>query len=147
MSKIKLNATTMDLISVVKLDDLKMLERTNPESLTIRDHDGNCIFKVMTGKESAVTKNALMFAHRDINGYAVITLNFTIPNAAADHEALYSQLYDSIGAAKNKLDDIEGQIIAAIAEERVNKAAFIAELTGENENETDSVTANTPAEQ
>ena len=145
MSKIKLNATTMDLISVVKFDDIKVLERTNPEALTIRDHDGNCVFKVMTGKESAVAKNALMFAHRNLDGYAVITLNFTVPNAAADHEALYSNLYDSIGAAKNKLDDIEGQIIAAIAEERVNKAAFIAELTGENE--TASEPTNTPAEQ
>ena len=145
MSKIKLNATTMDLVSVIKFDDIKMLEKTNPEALTIRDHDGNCIFKVMTGKASAVAENALMFAHRDINGYAVITLNFTVPNAAADHEELYSQLYDRIGVARNKLDDIEGQIITAIAKERVNKAAFIAELTGENE--TDSVTVDTPAEQ
>ena len=49
MSKITLNATTFDLISTLSLDDIKLLEKQNPDALAIKDKDGDVQFVVKTG--------------------------------------------------------------------------------------------------
>lgn len=127
MSKIKLNATCADLTSTLKLDEIKMLQQINSPALTIRDKDGNCIFKLMAAGYDSVTADACTFSQKDMEGYAV--MSFPI-DTTKDRNEIYEDLYRRIGAVKGYLDQIEPVAVAAVQTESERKAAFIAELGG-----------------
>lgn len=127
MSKIKMNATCVDLVSTLKLDEIKMLQQINSPALTIRDGDGNCIFKLMTAGYDSVTADACTFSQKDMEGYAV--MSFPIDTTKGQAE-IYEDLYRRIGSVKGYLDQIEPVAVSAVQTESERKAAFIAELTG-----------------
>lgn len=140
MSKIKMNATTYDLVSALKLDDIKMLESIKSPALSIKDKDGNPIFTLLTGKNSGTNENAVMFAQKDMDGYAVMTFPMDTSKTPAQ---IRESVYATVGGIKKYLDQIEVAAVAAVAEETERKAAFIADLMPE----TDADTAATAAEQ
>lgn len=125
MSKIKMNATTYDLVSALKLDDIKMLESIKSPALSIKDKDGNPIFTLLTGKNSGTNENAVMFAQKDMDGYAVMTFPMDTSKTAAQ---IRESVYDTVGGIKKYLDQIETAAVAAVAEETARKKAFIADL-------------------
>lgn len=127
MSKIKMNATTCDLVSVLKLDDIKMLQQINSPALTIRDKDGNCIFKLLAAGYDSVTADACTFSQKDMDGHAV--MSFPI-DTTKDIAEIYEDLYRRIGSVKGYLDQIEPVAVSAVQTESERKAAFIAELGG-----------------
>lgn len=125
MSKIKMNATTYDLVSALKLDDIKMLEAIKSPALSIKDKDGNPIFTLLTGKSSGTAANAIMFAQKDLEGYAVMNFNM---DTSKTPEQIRESIYATIGGVKKYLDQIEVAAMAAVAEETERKKAFIADL-------------------
>ena len=127
MSKIKMNATTYELVSAMKLDDIKMLESINSPALAIRDKDGNCIFKVMSGRSAATCESAVQFADHDVDGFAVMTFAM---DTDASKESIYEEMYKTVGAWKGNLDLIEASAAKAVDAEKARKAAFINELGG-----------------
>lgn len=135
MSKINVNATTYDLVSTLKLDEIKMLEAIGSPALAIRDKDDNCIFKVMSGKKAATCESAIQFADHDMDGYAVITFPM---DTGVKKETMYEKMYGAVGAWKHYLDKIEETAKAAVAEEIARKEAFIKELAGTATAETDA---------
>lgn len=140
MSKIKMNATTYDLVSALKLDDIKMLESIKSPALSIKDKDGNSIFTLLTGKNSGTNENAVMFAQKDMDGYAVMTFPMDTNKTAAQ---IRESIYATVGGIKKYLDQIEAAAAAAVSEETERKKAFIADLMPE----TDADNADTAAEQ
>ena len=129
MSKITLNATTFDLISALSLDDIKLLEKQNPDALAIKDKDGNIQFVVKTGNElGSISQYGIVFANKTRDGKAVLTYTLNT-NDTADEQM--NEIFDRVGAAKAKLDEIEGVATTAVQNEKDRKAAFIRELTGE----------------
>lgn len=129
MSKITLNATTFDLISALSLDDIKLLEKQNPDALAIKDKDGNIQFVVKTGNElGSISQYGIVFANKTRDGKAVLTYTLNT-NDTADQQL--NEIFDRVGAVKAKLDEIEGVAITAVQNEKDRKAAFIRELTGE----------------
>lgn len=125
MSKIKMNATTYDLVSALKLDDIKMLESIKSPALSIKDKDGNPIFTLLTGKNSGTNENAIMFAQKDMDGYAVMTFPMDTNKTATQ---ICESIYATVGGIKKYLDQIEAAAAAAVSEETERKAAFIADL-------------------
>lgn len=125
MSKIKMNATTYDLVSALKLDDIKMLESIKSPALSIKDKDGNPIFTLLTGKNSGTNENAIMFAQKDMVGYAVMTFPMDTNKTATQ---ICESIYATVGGIKKYLDQIEAAAAAAVSEETERKAAFIADL-------------------
>ena len=125
MSKIKMNATTYDLVSVLKLDDIKMLESIKSPALSIKDKDGNPIFTLLTGKNSGTNENAVMFAQKDMDGYAVMTFPM---DTSKTHAQIRESIYATVGGIKKYLDQIEAAAVVAVAEETERKKAFIADL-------------------
>ena len=78
MSKITLNATTFDLISTLSLDDIKLLEKQNPDALAIKDKDGDVQFIVKTGGTmGSISQYGIVFANKTRDGKAVLT--YTLP--------------------------------------------------------------------
>lgn len=138
MSKIKMNATTYDLVSVLKLDDIKMLESIKSPALSIKDKDGNPIFTLLTGKNSGTADNAVMFSQKDMDGYAVMTFPMDTSKTPAQ---IRESVYATIGGIKKCLDQIEAAAVAAVAEETERKAAFIADLMPETDTANDAPAA------
>ena len=133
MSKITLNATTFDLISTLSLDDIKLLEKQNPDALAIKDKDGDIQFVVKTGNElGSISQYGIVFANKTRDGKAVLTYTLDT-NKPADEQL--NEIFDRVGAAKAKLDEIEGVAAIAVQNEKDFKAAFIRELTGETDAE------------
>lgn len=129
MSKIILNATTFDLISALSLDDIKLLEKQNPDALAIKDKDGDIQFVVKTGGTTgSISQYGIVFANKTRDGKAVLTYTLNT-NKTADEQL--NEIFDRVGAAKAKLDEIEGVAAIAVQNEKDFKAAFIRELTGE----------------
>ena len=128
MSKLKMNATCIELVSTLKLDEIRMLQRTNSPALTIRDKDDNCIFKLLAGNVDGLAADGLMFSKCDMNGYAVMAFPF---DAGKDADKIYEHAYNVIGAKKGYLDQIEPVAAAAVRTENERKNAFITELRGE----------------
>ena len=134
MSKITLNATTFDLISTLSLDDIKLLEKQNPDALAIKDKDGDIQFVVKTGNElGSISQYGIVFANKTRDGKAVLTYTLDT-NKTADEQL--NEIFDRVGAAKAKLDEIEGVAAIAVQNEKDRKAAFIRELTGEADEST-----------
>lgn len=129
MSKIKMNATCVDLVSTLKLDEIKMLQSINSPALAIRDKDGNCIFKLMAGQHDGRCADAIMFSQKDMNGYAVMSFPVDTTKTA---DQIYEEVYSRIGALKGYLDQVEPVAASAVRTENERKAAFIAELRGDN---------------
>lgn len=127
MSKIKMNATTYELVSDLKLADIKMLEAIGSPALAIRDKDGNCIFKVMSGRSAATCDTAVQFADHDVDGFAVMTFAM---DTDMSKDQIHDEMYKTIGAWKGRLDSIEIEAAEAIKAEKARKAAFIKELEG-----------------
>ena len=133
MSKITLNATTFDLISALSLDDIKLLEKQNPDALAIKDKDGDIQFVVKTGNElGSISQYGIVFANKTRDGKAVLTYTLDT-NKPADEQL--NEIFDKVGAAKAKLDEIEATAATAVQNEKDRKAAFIRELTGETDAE------------
>ena len=129
MSKITLNATTFDLISTLSLDDIKLLEKQNPDALAIKDKDGDVQFVVKTGGTmGSISQYGIVFATKTRDGKAVLTYALDT-NKPADEQL--NEIFDKVGAAKAKLDEIEATATTAVQNEKDRKAAFIRELTGE----------------
>lgn len=129
MSKITLNATTFDLISTLSLDDIKLLEKQNPDALAIKDKDGDVQFVVKTGGTmGSISQYGIVFANKTRDGKAVLTYTLDT-NKPADEQL--NEIFNKVGAAKAKLDEIEATATTAVQAEKDRKAAFIRELTGE----------------
>lgn len=141
MSKIILNATTYDLISALSLEDIKLLEKQNPDALAIKDKDDNIQFVVMTAPVGAVSTCGISFANQTRDGKAVLTYSLDTTKSADDQ---LNEIFDKIGAVKAKLDEIESVAATAVQAEKDRKAAFIHELTGETDSA--NTTAPTTAE-
>ena len=104
MSKITLNATTFDLISTLSLDDIKLLEKQNPDALAIKDKDGDVQFVVKTGGTmGSISQYGIVFANKTRDGKAVLTYTLDT-NKPADEQL--NEIFDKVGAAKAKLDEI-----------------------------------------
>ena len=133
MSKITLNATTFDLISALSLDDIKLLEKQNPDALAIKDKDGDIQFVVKTGGAmGSISQYGIVFANKTRDGKAVLTYTLDT-NKPADEQL--NEIFDRVGAAKAKLDEVEATAATAVQNEKDRKAAFIRELTGETDAE------------
>ena len=98
MSKITLNATTFDLISTLSLDDIKLLEKQNPDALAIKDKDGDIQFVVKTGGTmGSISQYGIVFANKTRDGKAVLTYTLDT-NMAADEQL--NEIFNKVGAAK-----------------------------------------------
>ena len=122
MAQIKVNGNATVITSALVLEDIKLIQKYNPEALTLRGgEDGkDPIFKIgvaSTGTGS-VTKFGATFdaTTHNSDGKAVITM--MLPESIED---VREYIADSIGAQKALLDKLEEALTSTAAEIRKSR--------------------------
>lgn len=128
MANVKIVGDAAVLTSEIKLDDIKLVEKTNPRALSLfGEEDGHevALFTVGASKtagfQGCVTKAGITFgkASRD-GGYAQIT--FPVPEGDGDPKELVA---DKIGVALMNLNKIEGCLPDVIDDINAAKATML----------------------
>jgi hypothetical protein len=110
MAKIKIAGGAAALVSGMKLEDIRLLEKYRPKALTLKEGEEE-LFKVSSGDTGSVSKFGVCFAAatRDEARLAEFTLN--IPTDVTDAKEF---AVDKIGPAVLLLNRIETQAAAAL---------------------------------
>jgi len=110
MAQIKVAGGAAALVSTLKLEDIRLLEKHNPKALALYDGDKET-FRVSAGDAGSVSKFGVCFASatRDAAGLAEITL--PIPAGVTDVKEF---AVEKIGAAVLQLNRVEAQATEAL---------------------------------
>jgi len=127
MAKIKSAGGAAALVSGLKLEDIRLLEKHRPRALALYDGD-NVTFRVSTGDTGSVSKFGVCFAGatRDEAGLAEHTLMMP-----ADVKDAKEFAVEQIGVAVLQLNCVETQAKTTLAEvkaelQQVREAVVIA---------------------
>jgi hypothetical protein len=112
MAKIKSAGGAAALVSDLKLEDIRLLERHRPKALALYDGD-NVTFRVTAGDTGSVSKNGVCFASATRDEAALAELTLMMP---ADVKDAKEFAVESIGVAVLQLNSVEAQAKLAIAE-------------------------------
>ena len=128
MAKFVVAGHTCILVSGVKMEDIRKVERFAPEILTLKDEDGNPVFKVTTDHcgEGTFSEFGVEFSCTpDMNGYPIATLNV---RGADDVEELKTIIAEEFGMVVTNLAKVEALIPQALEEINASIAAAKAKI-------------------
>lgn len=117
--KIKLIGNSITIITDIKLNDIELLEKRNPEALVLKDEDGNNIFRIAKGdntKGECIGKYGATFSSKNAEGYAVFSGVFANSEECVTEE----EVIECFGSAIDKIALIKQQIEDEVAIIRVN---------------------------
>ena len=128
MSKIVLNATTIDLVSELTFADIDLLNKQNKSALTLTDKNGDTTFAVMKGSGTpGCSSCGILFRDKDLEGHAVFTM---MMDTDKTRDEIINTVFDKVGSVKANLDTVEANALAALEEVKARRTAFIEELDG-----------------
>ena len=110
------------LTSAIKVSDIDLLKKYNPDALNVKDKDGKVVFGVSysEGKPNVASFGVTFGGKtRDENGYATIT--GTIPTGFASAEAAKDFVADTFGGVVAYLEQLEKSVpeaAKAVADKR-----------------------------
>ena len=116
------------IVSAVKLEDWKLAEKYAPEKLTVRDKDGEPVFRVMTSGGTG-----------SVNHYGVVWGNYSTEEGNATVTVLFDEevvnkkeaIMDIAGSAILALTDMENEmpgILEGIREKTERMGTYIDEV-------------------
>ena len=120
--KLTITGDAYALTSAIKVSDIALLKKYNPDALTIKDKDGQTVFGVSysEGKPNVASFGVTFGGKtRDENGYATIT--GTIPTGFASAEAAKDFVADTFGGVVAYLEQLEKSVpeaAKAVADKR-----------------------------
>ncbi len=120
--KLTITGDAYALTSAIKVSDIALLKKYNPDALNIKDKDGKTVFGVSysEGKPSVAGFGVTFGGKiRDENGYATIT--GTIPTGFASAEAAKDFVADTFGGVVAYLEQLEKSVpeaAKAVADKR-----------------------------
>lgn len=74
MANIKVIGDAMIVTSAIKMEDIKLLQRLDPDSLVARDKDDEPVYAVFTGNSGFMENTGIRFTGTDRNGFATTTI-------------------------------------------------------------------------
>lgn len=130
MAKIVVNGAAVVITSTLKVEDIKTVQKYRPDSLTLYKGEGKDktpVFRAgLTGSYGTIGNCGVSFGGTNADGYAVATL--LLPdNLPADKVAEY--VSDNVGVHVLKLNELETQIPAVLAEIAAEKATIAGMVT------------------
>lgn len=97
------------------------LAKHAPEALSLKDNEGNEVFKIGFGASASISKYGIMFDKEDSEGKALISMNETLENAEVaekyaatlmnlkaietNAEAVYTQLEEMLMEVENSIEN------------------------------------------
>lgn len=119
MAKVRILGDAGVITSSHKLEDIKKLQKYNPEALKLRKENGNgekvAVFAIGVGDTPHCSQYGITFATAERDGSGKASLTFVIP---ADVEEVKEWVEEEFGRALNYLNEIEAGLNTAI--EKVN---------------------------
>ncbi len=124
--KLTITADAYALTSSLKVKEIELCKKYNPDALKIKDADGNDKFGISynEGKPN-VSANGVTFGgtSRDENGYATIT--GTIPSTAKTAEAAKEYVAETFGAVVANLKALEESVPKAAEKIATDRKALV----------------------
>lgn len=122
--KIKIMGNAVVYTSTAKAEDIKKLQKYQPDVLAMTDEEGNEIFKVGFATIGGYNRYGFTFdsVSRDENGYASLTM------CAPDGENIAEVLADEMTEIFRKVSIIEERIPTAVETVNANREAFINQI-------------------
>lgn len=115
------------ITSEVKLEDIKTLEKFNPEALVLKDEEGEPTFAIGTTEGAGnLTIYGATFSGEARDGSGKATITMDISEVEGD---VKEQIIDIFGASLTKLKEIEKKIPEAISKVAAERAAISADIT------------------
>lgn len=132
MAQLKIVGGAVILTSSAKLEDIKLLEKTNPEALRLYKTNEagkkECVFTVATGSKGGVGPRGVIFDSAALDGTGMATVTSEVP-AGATAENVKELVADKVGAGIINLNKVEEQIPDAVAAAQAEKAAILDSIT------------------
>lgn len=131
MAQIKIAGSAMVLTSGVKLEDIQLLEKYNPDALKLyrTDEDGKkeCVFTVKTAACGGIGPRAAIFDAASLDGNGLATFTTDVP-VGVTPENLKEKVADLIGNGVILLNEVEAQIPAAVEAVKANQASVMESI-------------------
>jgi hypothetical protein len=125
MAKINVFGDALIITSALKAEDIKMAAKFRPESLVLKDENGDPYFAIgTTTGAGSINGVGVSFGgvSRDGQGLATVTLGFTGSN---DPEKIKDEIADKFGIALTRLNQIEAALPEVLADIAAQKAAVV----------------------
>lgn len=112
--KLTITGDAYALTSAIKVADIKLLKKYNPDALSVKDNDGKTVFAVAysEGKPNVASFGVTFGGKtRDENGYATIT--GVIPTGFASADAAKEFVAETFGGVVAYLEQLEQNVPGA----------------------------------
>ena len=128
MAKIKLMGDQLAIVSAMKLDELKVIERRKPEALKLKDAEGkNVVFAVGVGCAPSISKYGVVFAAQEVIGGKAI---YTMPAPSDDSVEVRKFINENWGTIVFDLNKVEEQCAVAFTEIAAEEAQIATMIEG-----------------
>lgn len=125
--KVTITGDALVVTSSLKVEDIKMLEKYSPESLNIKDEEGNDVFSIAY-KEGcpSISKYGVTFSGKSRDGKDLATITLQLPTEVANVKEFVADL---IGSANNDLKTLETELPTIIKQLGDDRKALIDSIT------------------
>lgn len=134
MAQLKIVGDAVVLTSAAKLEDIKLLEKYNPEALrlykTNEDGKKECVFTVKStpNGEGGINARGAIFASAAHDGTGMATVTSKVPEGVTP-ENLKEKIADLVGTGVISLNKVEEQIPDALAAVKAEKEAILESIS------------------
>ena len=105
MANIKVIGDAMIVTSAIKMEDIKLLQRLDPDSLVARDKDDEPVYAVFTGDSGFMENTGIRFTGADSNGFATVTILLP-PASQAQREEFIKENYAMAITALQAMEEL-----------------------------------------
>lgn len=124
--KITINADAYAITSDLKVADIELLKKYDPDALKVKDEDGNEKFAVSYQEGKAcIAPFGVTFGGVSRDGEGKATITGAIPSEAKTTDAAKNYIAEKIGGVIAYLRDLEESVPAAAEAVRANRQSII----------------------
>lgn len=125
MAKIFIAGNVFVVQSSVQLEKLRLLEKYRPESLKLKDEDGNVVFVVGTGSGS-INNIGVSFKDASHDEHKLACITLPVPFGTEDAKKYVA---DYVGLSFLNLQNIESRLEAALEDIEDDMAEILGSIT------------------
>lgn len=134
MANIKVIGDAMVVTSAIKMEDIKLLQRLDADSLVARDKNDEPVYAVFTGDSGFMGGTGIRFTGADNNGFATVTILLP-PATQAQREEFIKENYAMAITALQTMEELLAEYLVdfkAKYNEAMQAVKFIDSETEEN---------------
>jgi hypothetical protein len=126
--KVTITGNTCVLTSSIKVDDIKLVKKYNPEALQVKDDKGNEVFRIAyTEGKGSIAPFGITFGNKSLdgNGFAQVSGSF---GGAVDEGNVKEVAADLIAPVQEYLTKLEATIPIVVEAIRASRKAIMDDI-------------------